>query len=187
MSSHSDDHVRLALDALSKAVREMTPVGSKTIPSSPARFNLLARPHYQTCRICHYPGHQCNKINQANSCRVAIMSTVGFWEDMTVHISYLYSFHEPFHNAILENKPTYDMRLDTAPLKGKNFEEIFVNRLTRNYLKFQSHFAGIRPKAQVILGEKDIARYEAVSKKLNDFLLKEMSRKSVDLSMTTSF
>jgi hypothetical protein len=170
------DQVRFTFEALRNAVREMTAVGAKAIPINPRRFNLLARPHTQTCNICKYPGHQSNNVNDANACRVAIMGTVGFWEDMAAHISYLYSIHENFHNAINANNPVYKMRLDNCPPLGSSFEEIFVNRLTRNYLKFQSHFASIRPKAQHILSQHDQQRYENTTKKLNDFLLKEASR-----------
>lgn len=175
MSSSPDndkEQVRMALDALNSAVREMTPVGTKIIPASPNRFNLLARPHRQACRICNYPGHQSENIQKSNGCHIAIMSTVGFWENIVVHIAVLYSDHKQFHAAITENNPTYNMRLDNSPLVGKTFVEIFVNRLTCNYLKFQSHFSGIRPKAMVILQEHDLERYDTVTKKLNDFLLK---------------
>lgn len=53
---------------------------------------------------------------------------------MAGHISTLYGAHEPFYAAVNASKPTYAMRLDDYPPPGKSFEEIFVNRLTCNYL-----------------------------------------------------
>jgi hypothetical protein len=169
------NEVNIAWAALSNAVRELTPVGYKPIPPNPVRMNLLARSHTFRCRICNYPGHQCDNIANSTACRTAITSTIGFWEDMAVHISNLYSTHDAFNFAIRANEPTYAMRLDNSPLKGIKFEDIFVDRLTRNYLKFQSHFAGIKPKAMKILQQEDLEQYEAVTKTLNDFLLKGQS------------
>jgi CCR4-NOT transcription complex subunit 2 len=155
----------------------MTPVGSKAIPQNPVCFNLLARSQYgQTkCRICNYPGHQSPSLANSRACHAAIMSTIDFWADMAVHISMLYSLHEPFHKAIVNNEPAYAMRLDTWPMKGRTYEEIFVERLAANYLKFQSHFAGIRPKAKVMLTEEEMKRYEDVTGRLDDYLLKGRS------------
>lgn len=170
---------RLSFEALFKATREMTPVGAKGIPECPKRDNLLARPIHNVCRICHYPGHQCDSVKRANSCRVAIMSTIRFWEDMADHIICLYRASDDFHDAIDDNVPTYAMRLDSSPLQGNTFEQIFVNRLTRNYLRFQSHYASIRPKAMVILNDQDRNKYEMITRDLNEFLLKSSSRKSV--------
>jgi CCR4-NOT transcription complex subunit 2 len=103
---------------------------------------------------------------------VALMSTVGWWEDVAVHGAFLYEVHEEFRKAANANEPDYEMRHDSSPIKGKTFEEIFVNRLTRNYLKFQAHFNTIRPKAMKFLHEHDVARFQQVSTKLNDLLLK---------------
>lgn len=176
-SLNCSTEIHVSWEALSKAVRELTPVGYKPIPPCPVRMNLLARSHTSVCRVCHYPGHQSDSTAKSTTCRMAIMSTIGFWEDMAIHISCLYNSHDAFNSAIRANEPTYEMRLDNTPLKGLKFEEIFVNRLTRNYLRFQSHFACIKPKAMKILQQEDSERYEAVTQKLNDFLLKGQSRK----------
>jgi hypothetical protein len=167
--------VCLALDAISKAVREMTPVGAKNIPINPVRQNLLARPQKPICRICRYPGHESSNVENASACRAAFMSTVGFWEDMSTHVQLLYVEDEKFAIAVRTSKPTYDMRTDGSPLKGQLFEDIFVNRLTCNYLKFQAHFAGIRPKAEVFLRKSDKERYVAVTQTLNEFILGGLS------------
>ena len=179
-SSNNQEQLRVSMEALQAACRDMTPVGAKAIPPSPVRFNLLAQPlrSTPTCRICKYPGHQTNDLNNANACRIAVMSTVGFWEDIAVHVAFLCGAHEDFATAIKAIEPTYEMRLDDSPLKGKSFVEIFVNRLTRNYLKFQAHFKGIRPKAMVFLSRDHYQRYEAVTLKLNEFLLKGQTCKS---------
>ncbi|KAF2260738.1 hypothetical protein CC78DRAFT_584521 [Lojkania enalia] len=173
----SDSAVGDALQQLAGAVREMTPLGAKTIPKNPERFNLLARPYrygQSTCSVCKYPGHQCSSVRNAGKngpCRNAIMSTVGFWEDVSAHIAALYQSHQRFADAIKKNVATYDMRLDNSAQIGGSIEEVIVNCLTRNYLKFQSHFAGIRPKAAAILDKNDYARYEGVTHRLNEFLL----------------
>jgi hypothetical protein len=95
-SANNQEQIRLAIEAVSAAVREMTPVGAKAIPVSPVRFNLLARPHKDNCGIC----------------------------------------------------------------------------------KYQAHFNTIRPKAIKFLHEHDVVRFQQVSKKLNDLLLKGETRKT---------
>jgi len=60
-------------------------------------------------------------------------------------------------------------------------EEVVVHSLTRNYLKWQSHSAGIRPKAVRILMAGDCGRYERVTMTLNDFLLDGKTRESFRL------
>jgi CCR4-NOT transcription complex subunit 2 len=157
----------------------MTPVGGLPIPSVPDTFNLLARPYKTepTCRICGFPGHQSASIHEPQACRTAILMTLSFWEEMAPHISNLYAQHQAFRSAINKNAPTYAMRLDDCPLKGTGFEEIVVDRLTRNYLKFQAHLRGIKAKMMVILEEKDKRRLEKVTFMLDDFLLKGSSRK----------
>ena len=108
---------------------------------------------------------------------MAIMSTVNFWEDMADHISHLYQESERFQKAIVNSKATYEMRLDGSPKIGGSMEEVIVHSLTKNYLKFQSHFTGIRLKAVRILRDEDMTRYERVSKMLNGFLLDGCTRK----------
>lgn len=182
MSSPSDttdaEQVRRALMALSTVVREMAPAGAKKIPTAPERFNLLARPHHDTCRICNLPGHHSPSAQKAAACRVAILSLIGFWEDVSGKVSCLYNSSTRFNKAITNSVATYEMRLDDAPLVGGDIEVVLVDRLTRNYLKFQSHFARIRAKANVILNEQGIARYEKVSQTLNGFFLNGQTRKS---------
>lgn len=63
------------------------------------------------------------------------------------------------------------MRLDNAKVVGGCMEEVIVNGLTKNYLKFQSHYAGIRPKVMVFMQEGDGERYKEITGRLNDFLL----------------
>jgi hypothetical protein len=168
---------RLRLMALSNAVREMVPAGTRSIPTNPEHFNLLARPWKDTCRFCNLPGHHSTSTEKASACRTAIMSTVSFWEDMFNHISHLYQESERFQKAIAGSKATYEMRLDESPKISGSMEEVIVHSLTKNYLKFQSHFTGIRPKAVRILKEEDMARYERVSKTLDEFLLDGYTRK----------
>lgn len=103
--------------------------------------------------------------------------TLTFWDNMSQHISTLYAQHQPFRQAINDNTPTYEMRLDDCPLKGAGFEEIVVERMTMNYLKFQAHLSRIRAKVMVILGDKDKWRLEKLTNKLDDFLLKGSSCK----------
>ena len=171
------DLVRQTLIVLSAAVREMTPTGAKLIPTHPDRFNLLARPSHAGCRICGLPGHQSDSIKKASLCRTAILSVIGFWEDLVPHISFLYQHSERFQKAIVANQPTYEMRLDDGPLKGGDLEAVLVDRLTRNWLKFQAHFSRIRAKANVLLDEGELGRYERVGQNLNGFLLNGLTRK----------
>ncbi|CAO2652970.1 Nn.00g023810.m01.CDS01 [Neocucurbitaria sp. VM-36] len=165
------DSVRQNLVALSAAVREMIPAGAKPMPTVPERFNLLARPSHAGCRICGLPGHQSNNINKATACRTAMLSLIGFWEDIATHVSFLYQHAERFRQAIVANRPTYEMRLDDGPVKGGDLEVVLVDRLTRNWLKFQAHLARIRAKANVVLEERELVRYETVTANLNGFLL----------------
>ena len=104
------DQVHEALMTLSKAVREMTPLGTKPIPANPACFNLLARPVHNGCRICGLPGHASTNINNVAACRTTLPPLIGFWEDMASSISFAYEYSERFQKAVQANKPTYDMR-----------------------------------------------------------------------------
>ncbi|KAF1843552.1 uncharacterized protein K460DRAFT_288673 [Cucurbitaria berberidis CBS 394.84] len=165
------DRVRQALTVLSAAVREMTPTGAKPVPTNPHRFNLLARHLNAGCRICSLPGHQSDNIKKAATCRTALLSLIGFWEDIAADVSFLYQQSERFQKAIVANRPTYEMRLDNGPLTGGDLEVVLVDRLTRNWLKFQAHFSRIRAKANVVLDEGDLGRYERVLQNLNGFLL----------------
>ncbi|KAF2475651.1 uncharacterized protein BDR25DRAFT_379143 [Lindgomyces ingoldianus] len=169
---HSNE-VLAALGALLKAVQEMNPAHARPIPPHPVRFNLLSRPSRsaQTCRICNFPGHHGDSIHYAGACKAAMVSMVGFWEDIAAHLALLYREHQLFQTAIKNNKPTYDMRLDNAPAIAGNMETVLVGRLTRSYLKFQSHCSGLRPKLLHILSEGDKHRYCAITNTLNDFLL----------------
>ncbi|KAF2113487.1 hypothetical protein BDV96DRAFT_496683 [Lophiotrema nucula] len=167
-----------SLTALSQGVREMTPTGAKPIPTAPVDFNLLARPTMRNpgaCAVCNYPGHKSKDIKNSDKCRAAIMSTISFWENTFDHINTLYRDHQRFTEAIQENEPTYEMRRDEGPPKGTGIEEIIVNRLTRNYLKFQAHFSGIRAKAKQIMKGSDEERYEKITELLNDYLLNKSS------------
>lgn len=180
MSSPANDNadrVRKALVVLSAAVREMTPTGAKPVPTHPDRFNLLARPSHSACRICALPGHHADNIKNAALCRDAILSLIGFWEDINPHISFLYQHSERFQKAVVTNQPTYAMRLDDGPVQGGDLEGVLVDRLTRNWLKFQAHFARIRAKANVLLDAEELGRHERVGQNLNGFLLNGLTRK----------
>jgi CCR4-NOT transcription complex subunit 2 len=165
------DCVRQSLVILSTVVREMTPAGAKPIPMNPLRINLLARPVNNGCRVCGIPGHSSTNIQASSACRTALQSVIGFWEDTTVHISSLYQHSERFQKAIVANKPTYEMRLDGGGLKGGDLEDVLVERLTRGWLKFLAHFSRIRAKANAMLTDADLGRYDVVSRNLNGFLL----------------
>jgi CCR4-NOT transcription complex subunit 2 len=154
------DRVRQSLVILSTVVREMTPAGAKPIPTNPSR-----------CRVCGIPGHSSTNIQASGACRTALLSIIGFWEDITIHISSLYQHSERFQKAIVANKPTYEMRLDGGGLKGGDLEDVLVERLTRGWLKFLAHFSRIRAKANAMLTDADLGRYEGVSRNLNGFLL----------------
>jgi CCR4-NOT transcription complex subunit 2 len=169
--------VRQSLVILSTVVREMTPAGAKPVPTNPSRFNLLARPINNGCRVCGIPGHSSNSIQASGTCRTALLSLIGFWEDVSVHISALYQHSERFQKAIVANNPTYDMRLDGGGLKGGDLEDVLVERLTRGWLKFLAHFSRIRAKANAMLTDVDLGRYEVVSRNLNGFLLDGLTRK----------
>jgi CCR4-NOT transcription complex subunit 2 len=172
------EQARHALIALSAAVREMTPIGTKSIPAAPERFNLLARPHQNVCRICNLPGHQSSNVNKAAACRTAMLSLLDFWEDQAEEIKFLYSAHIRFKDAIAKNRPTYDMRLDNVPQVRGDMETVVVDQLTRNYLKFQAWVARVRAKINVILDMEgaDGEKYELLSQVLNDILLKGKTR-----------
>lgn len=167
-----EEQVRVAFEAVRAAVREMTAIGSKPIPPNPTRFNLLAWRQPSSCQVCHLPGHKSLTIEGAHACRLAILCTIRFWEEMSGHILVLYNHHEGFEKAIKATEPVWDMRLDNYPCKGIKYEEAFVERLTCNYLKFQAHFAGIRAKAGVLLSAEDLECYARVTKALDEFLLK---------------
>ncbi|ORY09513.1 hypothetical protein BCR34DRAFT_625700 [Clohesyomyces aquaticus] len=162
-----------ALAALFKTVREMNPAHARPVPADPVRFNLLARPcrATQSCRICNFPGHHSDNIRRASACRTALLSTVGFWEDIIGHVSLLYREHSKFLEVIKNNAPTYEMRQDNHPAIPGDMETVLVDGLTRNYLKFQAHCAGLRPKLPHILNDVDLRRLESVTITLNDFLL----------------
>jgi hypothetical protein len=171
------DLVRQHMMILCDAVREMSPAGALPIPVNPSHFNLLARPHYNSCRVCGMPGHSSLNINTHSGCHTALLSMVGFWEDMLAHVSFLYSYSNRFKKAITDNEPTYDMRLDDGSLKGGALESVLVERLTRSWLKFAAHFARIRAKANIIMTEIDLNRYEVVHKDLNEYLLNGLTCK----------
>jgi hypothetical protein len=171
------DQVRQTLMTLSQAVRQMTPSGAKPIPTNPARFNLLARPVHNGCRVCGLPGHQSANVKQAATCRTALLSLIGFWEDVAGHISFLYGHSDRFQKAIQASKPTYEMRLDNGTLRGGDMEVVLVDGLTKSFLKFLSHMRGIRAKANVILGEQEVARYERAVKTVEGFLLNGLTCK----------
>lgn len=178
-SNHSGE-ARLYFEAIYNATREMTAVDARAIAQLPQRENLLARPYNDCCRICHFPGHDCDSIWNANACRLALTSTICFWEDMIVHIKGLCNIDSAFFAALSENYATYEMRLDSSPLLGTTFEEIFANRLTRNYLKFQNHYARIRSKAEVILSDFELGKYDFITRELNYYLLRGATRKYRD-------
>lgn len=175
MSSQSTennaDTVRQSLTVLSDIVRQMTAAGAKPVPANPSNFNLLARPVFNGCRICGLPGHASANIKSSAACRTALLSLIGFWEDATPHVTLLYQHSERFQKAIVNSQPTYEMRLDDGGLKGGATEDVLVERLTRNWLKFVAHFTRIRAKANVIFGEGEIARYEGLVRTLNGFFL----------------
>jgi CCR4-NOT transcription complex subunit 2 len=155
----------------------MTPAGAKAIPSNPVRFNLLARPVTNGCRICGFPGHSSANVKASTACRVAILSLIGFWEDVAAHVSFLYRSSDRFQKAIVANKPKYEMRLDDGGLKGGDLEDVLVERLTRGWLKFLAHFARIRAKANVMLSQEDLGAYEVAVRNLSGFLLDGMTCK----------
>lgn len=176
MPEDTTDAVRQSLTVLSELVRQMTPAGAKPVPTTPSNFNLLARPVHNGCRICSLPGHSSANIKSSAACRIALLSLIGFWENVVPHISLLYKHSERFQKAIIASEPTYDMRLDDGGLKGGATEDVLVERLTRNWLKFVAHFARVRAKANVILGEVEIARYERLARTMNGFFLNGLTR-----------
>ncbi|KAF2734551.1 hypothetical protein EJ04DRAFT_436846 [Polyplosphaeria fusca] len=164
--------VRNILVILMSVVRQMTFSGTVPIPSSLVRFNLLASPmRMSRCFVCNYPGHNASHIDKPIGCRAAIMSTIGFWEDVVAHITKLSQLHGRFAEALEEQVVTYQMRLEEAPHIAGNIEQVIVSHLTRNYLKFQSHYSSIRPKAYRILDSRDLERYDEITKQLNTYLL----------------
>ncbi|KAH7382728.1 hypothetical protein DE146DRAFT_681711 [Phaeosphaeria sp. MPI-PUGE-AT-0046c] len=160
-----------SLTALSEIVRQMTAAGAKPVPTNPSNFNLLARPVHNGCRICSLPGHSSGNIKSSAACRAALLSLIRFWEDVTPHVSLLYQHSERFQKAIIASDPTYEMRLDDGGLKGGATEDVLVERLTRNWLKFVAHFTRIRAKANIIFSEAELARYEGLVRNLNGFFL----------------
>ncbi|KAF2019341.1 hypothetical protein BU24DRAFT_459026 [Aaosphaeria arxii CBS 175.79] len=173
MSATVEPVVLQSLEVLAGAVRAMTAVGADSSQGNTSITNALARPHHGSlCRICHLPGHHSDHISQADACLTEILKLFEFWDEMKTHILFLYSFHDPFKAAIDEQEPTYEMRLNSSPLRGQTFEQIYVNRLTSNYLKFQAHFARIRAKAVYLMSAKEAEYYGAVVEDLNDVLLK---------------
>jgi CCR4-NOT transcription complex subunit 2 len=171
------DSIRSSLKALSVVVREMTPTGGKAIPANPHHFNLLARPSYNNCRICGLSGHHSTNIQLAFACKTAFISLIQFWEDVASHIAYLYEHSNRFQNAVKANEPTYEMRLDDGGLKGGELENVLVERLTRAWLKFQSHMSRHRAKINVCLNHLEQDMYEVISERLNGFLLDGLTRK----------
>ncbi|KAJ4363175.1 transcriptional regulator [Neocucurbitaria cava] len=165
------------LETLSAAVREMTPYGALPVPAVPRCFNLLARPVHGGCRICGLPGHHSNNINNAVACHTAIVSLIGFWEDITNPVSFLYRHSGRFKQAIEENEPTYEMRNNDGPVKGGDIEVVLVDHLTKNYLKFQAFWQKIRPQAHTLLAEPELMWFVSVSMTLDGFLLNRLSRK----------
>jgi hypothetical protein len=178
MAENPTDPVRQSLNILSTVVRQMTPTGAKPIPANPSRFNLLARPVHNGCRICGLPGHESANIKASKACRIALLSLIGFWEDVMAHISSLYQHSERFQKAIVANVPTYEMRLDAGGLKGGDMEDVLVERLTRGWLKFVAHFSRIRAKANAMLSESELAGYEVLARNVNGFLLNGLTCKS---------
>jgi len=171
------DRVRQSLTFLSGVIREMNPAGHKAIPANPDRFNLLARSTFVGCRICQLPGHSSANINNSAACRAALLSLIGFWEDVAAHLSFLFQNCERFTKAVQENKPTYEMRLDVGGLKGGDLEDVLVERLTRAWLKFVAHFSRIRAKANAMLMKEELERYEALAAGVNGLLLDGLTRK----------
>ncbi|KAF2026332.1 hypothetical protein EK21DRAFT_74384 [Setomelanomma holmii] len=181
-NSNSDtNQVRQSLVYISSTVREMTPAGAKPMPSNPTRFNLLARPVKNGCHVCGLPGHSSPNITASTACRTALVSLIGFWEDIATHVSFLYQNHERFRKAIVDNKPTYEMRLDAGGLNGGDLEVVLVERLTRAWLKFLAHVRGVRAKVNRILTTEDLAMYEVLMGNLGGFLLNGLTRKFYDL------
>lgn len=178
-TENSADSVRQSLTALSDIVRQMTAAGAKPIPTNPLNFNLLARPVHNGCRICGLPGHASANIKSSASCRTALLSLIDFWDIVTPHVSLLYQHSERFQKAIVNNQPTYEMRLDDGGLKGGATEDVLVERLTRNWLKFVAHVSRIRAKVNVMFGEGEIGRYEALVKTLNGFFLNGLTCESL--------
>lgn len=176
MDSETPD--RRALMALSEVVREMTPLGAKQIPAAPRRFNMLARTYNNCCRICNLPGHQSANVKNSAACRTAVLSLFRFWEDQGRNIQYLYATSHRFNDAVNKSHPTYDMRLDNHTQVGGSMEEVVVDRMTRNYLKFQAWFSRVQAKMLVILDMEgqDGRLYGEITALLNDVLLKGQSR-----------
>ncbi|PSN69278.1 hypothetical protein BS50DRAFT_491107 [Corynespora cassiicola Philippines] len=166
-----DTRIYLSLKGLYDAVREMNPAGAKPIPAQPNCFNFLARPHLKTCHVCSLAGHSSENAHNATACRIALMSTIRFWENMSSEIIFLYKASTRFNNAIKSNVATYDMRLNNSPVVGGSMETVLVHSLTHNYLNFQAHCARIRAKANLFLNEVDLCRYDEVSETLNKYLL----------------
>jgi hypothetical protein len=164
------DQVRQSLTTLSQAVREMTPSGAKPTSANPDRFNFLARPVHNGCRVCGLPGHASTNINKAELCRTALLSLITFWEDIAEHISFLYQHSERFQKAIVANAPTYAMRLDNGPVRGGDMEIVLVDGLTKNFLKSLTHVRGVRAKVNVVLGE-EVARLDGVGERVGGVLL----------------
>jgi len=173
------EQVRCNLIDLCKHIRDMTKVGTKTIPDPPHRFNLLARPHApeSLCRICSLPGHHSVSVSDSAGCRAALLSLIGFWEDRAENIKFLYLKSATFSKKIAASKPTYAMRLSTSPPHGGDMEKVIVEGLTRSYLRFQALVGSLGEKVKEVLTETDAKRYEAVSGTLNEFLLHSQTRK----------
>lgn len=91
----AEDANRQALTLLSAIVREMTPASQKSIPSNPQRFNLLAHPASNTCRICNLPGHASPNVNNTMRCRTALLSSLSWDSGKTPSTSSPISFKLP--------------------------------------------------------------------------------------------
>ncbi|KAF1960577.1 hypothetical protein CC80DRAFT_403643 [Byssothecium circinans] len=172
------EQARLVLFNLSAAVREMTPIGAKKIPAEPKRFNLLARPHGNVCRFCGLPGHQSISLTNAASCHTAILSLFDFWEDIAEKVNFLQSTSTSFNDAITKHHPTYELRHDNTPQVGGEIEKVLLDRLTRNYLKFQAWVSRVRAKINVLVDMEgqEGKKYEVVSGMLNGTLLRGKTR-----------
>jgi hypothetical protein len=95
---------------------------------------------------------------------------MGFWEDVAIYVSFFNEHSDRFQKAVQNNKPTYEMRLDNGPLSRGDMEVVLVDGLTRNFLNFLTHVRVVRAKANVILQEQEVARYERVAGSVEEFL-----------------
>ncbi|KAF2180540.1 hypothetical protein K469DRAFT_753238 [Zopfia rhizophila CBS 207.26] len=183
--SESDINPDQAFTFLRNAVRAMIPSNAGSPVPNPNRANLLAqspRASHPRCRVCAWPGHQSNNVHKASACRDAIITTIGFWEDVLANVQVSYKGHLPFQMAIQENKVTVNMIYSDAPkaIESGGMEAVIVNRLAMNYLKFQRLWASLGPKVSYIMeGDRDVIRYENITQALNDYLLAKNSYEQI--------